>query len=919
MRDLALFSLLMMTTALCPAQTARESLEEVNRLRRAGRVVEAGPLLERALTEARRSGDRRAEAEALRGTGQMLSRQGKYKEARAELDRAQEVFASLGDRMGLGRTYEDYGYLEWVAGNRAKEIEFYRKALAEFEAAGSPADQAQVIAQLLQATTDVQERLKLVEQGLPLARAGGDRQTEAFILQRWGDTLFSQGRYAEAAEKLGAALTQFTELGLDRAVGGVLLSLGRVHRAHGKHQQSLEAYQRALTLIEASGDLTMVVGALNSISVAYYRLGDADRELEYARRALEVARKTGAPRLIRRQMLELGTIYRLRGDFRNAVAVIEEAIAAGGETDDIPWRHLASAYNELKDPRALETADKAVAGNRRRLPEFLPEALRARAIIRKDLGLLQGALDDVEEGLAIIEQQRRGALASDAMKQGFSEQNQNLYALAVEVLTAMGRHGQAVEIAERARGRAFVDLMASRDTPLKPRHAEQLAALRVLDREIHAAVAQKPTPQSANLPVPARGPGTAAGNLAAKWLEADPELRSFVTAEPYSLSQLAAAAARLNSTILSYWVNKSATYVWAVKPDGRVDGVRVNVSRDDLEKRIAETRLISGGPRRRGEPEAEVLMRGGGTIRVSASTQKAAWRQLYQWLIQPVRGHLPAEPGSLLTIVPHGPLFQVPFAALLDERGRYLVEQHRIHYTPAGAVLDFTKSKKRQGEARELLLVADPAAMKAPDGKPLPALPGARREAQAIAKLASNSQVTLLEGADAREEWLRGALAGKAVVHFATHGVLRPGRPSETFLALAPPAAPGHDAWLTAGEVYQLDMDADLVMLSACRSAAGTVSPDGLVGLTRAFFYAGTPTVLASLWDAADEPTSRLAEDFYRHYFQGQTKSAALREAQLRMIAALRKGRVQVSTIAGPVTLPEHPMFWAGLVLNGEP
>ncbi len=557
--------------------------------------------------------------------------------------------------------------------------------------------------------------------------------------------------------------------------------------------------------------------------------------------------------------------------------------------------------------------------NRRRLPEFLPEALRARAIIRKDLGLLQEALDDIEEGLAITERQRRGALASDALKQGFSEQNQNLYALAVEVLTAMGRHGQAVEIAERARGRAFVDLMASRDTPLKPRHAEQLAALRVLDREIHAAVAQKPTPQSGNLPVPARGPGTAAGNLAAKWLEADPELRSFVTAEPYTLSELAAAAARLNSTILTYWVNKSATYVWAVKPDGRVHGVRVNVTRDDLEKRIAETRVISGGPRRRGEPEAEVLMRGGETIRVSASTQKAAWRQLYQWLIQPVRGHLPAETGSLLTVVPHGPLFQVSFAALLDERGRYLVEQHRIHYTPAGAVLDFTKRKKPQTEKRELLLVADPAAMKAPDGKPLPALPGARREAQAIAMLAVNSNVTLLEGAEAREDLLRGALAGKAVVHFATHGVLRPGRPSETFLALAPPAAPGHDAWLTAGEVYQLDMDADLVMLSACRSAAGTVSPDGLVGLTRAFFYAGTPTVLASLWDAADEPSSRLAEDFYRHYFQGQTKSAALREAQLRMIAALRKGRVQVSTIAGPVTLPEHPMFWAGLVLNGEP
>lgn len=919
MRWFGSFAMLLMTASLCPAQTARESLEEVNKLRRAGRIHQAGPLLERALAGARQTGDRWAEAEALRGMSQVLSRQGKHKEARAELDRAYAIFEALGDRLGLGRAYQDYAYLEWVAGNRGKEIEFCRKALMEFEAAGGPADQAQAIAQLIQASSDVGERLQLVEKGLPLARVAGDRLTEARILHRWGDTLFSQGRYADASEKLAAALTQFMELRLERDAASTLISLGRVHRAHGKLEQSLEAYQRALALTEKSGDLTLLVGALNAISVAYFRLGDSERELEYAQRALETARKTGAPRLIRRQMLELGTMYRLRGDFRSAVAVIEEAIAAGGETDDIPWRHLASAYHHLNDPRALATADKAVETNRRRLPEFLPEALRSRAIIRKDRGLLEQALGDIEEGLAIIEQQRRGALASDEMKQGFAEQNQLLYALAVEVLTAMGRHGQAVEIAERARGRAFVDLMASRDTPLKPRHAEQLAALRVLDLEIQGAAAQESALRSGSLHVPARGPGNATGNLAAKWLEADPELRSFVTAEPYSLAELAAAAARLNSTILSYWVNKSATYVWAVKPDGRVDGVRVNVSREELEKTIAETRVISGGPRRLGEPEAEVVMRGGESIRVSASTRKAAWKQLYQWLIQPVRDHLSAEPGSLLTVVPHGPLFHVSFAALLDEQGRYLVEQHRIHYTPAGTVLDFTKRKKPQTEARELLLVADPAGMRTPDGKPLPALPGARREAQAIARLASKSPVTLLEGAEAREDRVRGALAGKAVVHFATHGVLRPGRPSETFLALAPPAAAGHDAWLTAGEVYQLDMNADLVMLSACRSAAGTVSPDGLVGLTRAFFYAGTPSVVASLWDAADEPSSRLAEDFYRHYFQGRGKSAALREAQLRMIAALRKGRVQVSTVAGPVTLPEHPMFWAGLVLNGEP
>lgn len=224
MRPQPLFALLLLAAAACPAQSARDLLEEVNKLRRAGRTGQAAPLLERALDDARRTGDRWAEAEAVRGTGQLLSRQNKYKEARTELDRAFSVFESLGDRLGLGRTYQDYAYLEWVAGNRSKEIELYRKALAEFEAAGATAEQALAVAQLLQASNDVNERLSLVEKGLPLARAANDGLTEGRILLRWGDTLFSQGQYAEAAERIGAALARFEELGVDRDAGPVIES-----------------------------------------------------------------------------------------------------------------------------------------------------------------------------------------------------------------------------------------------------------------------------------------------------------------------------------------------------------------------------------------------------------------------------------------------------------------------------------------------------------------------------------------------------------------------------------------------------------------------------------------------------------------------------------------------------------------------
>jgi CHAT domain-containing protein len=106
-------------------------------------------------------------------------------------------------------------------------------------------------------------------------------------------------------------------------------------------------------------------------------------------------------------------------------------------------------------------------------------------------------------------------------------------------------------------------------------------------------------------------------------------------------------------------------------------------------------------------------------------------------------------------------------------------------------------------------------------------------------------------------------------------------------------------------------------MLSACRSGSGRVSSDGLLGFTRAFLYAGAATVIAPLWDIPDEPTVRLAEEFYRQYKKGTAKSQALRAAQLKLLEDLRAGRVEVKTPAGSMTLPEHPGLWAGFVLQG--
>jgi CHAT domain-containing protein len=295
---------------------------------------------------------------------------------------------------------------------------------------------------------------------------------------------------------------------------------------------------------------------------------------------------------------------------------------------------------------------------------------------------------------------------------------------------------------------------------------------------------------------------------------------------------------------------------------------------------------------------------------------------LYDILIQPIRGVLPKTPGALLTIVPQGPLLNVSFAALQNSQGRYLLEDYALHYAPAGAVLQFTAPKKRpNARTGPMLVVADPALPKLSNlDRPLPRLPGARDEAAQIARLVPASRLTMLQDGVATETRARDAMAGKAVLHFATHAIVRDDEPFASFLALGGSEGSSQgDGLLTSREVYGLDLDADLVVLSACRSAAGSVTGDGISAFARAFIYAGTASLVASLWDVADEPTNRLLPDFYKTWLAGESKSRALRAAQLRLLRDLRAGRVRITTPAGVVSIPEHPVFWAGFALFGEP
>jgi CHAT domain-containing protein len=154
------------------------------------------------------------------------------------------------------------------------------------------------------------------------------------------------------------------------------------------------------------------------------------------------------------------------------------------------------------------------------------------------------------------------------------------------------------------------------------------------------------------------------------------------------------------------------------------------------------------------------------------------------------------------------------------------------------------------------------------------------------------------------------------VLDFATHAFVDDEQPEKTYLALQGPGASGR---FTLDDVYRLRLHSRLVVLEACRTGLGRISGDGVAGFSRAFFYAGAASVMATLWDIADRPTSVMLPRFYTALRDGQSPSQALRSAQLQMIGDLRAGRIQVPTLRGATALPPSPRYWAGFTLFGEP
>jgi CHAT domain-containing protein len=649
------------------------------------------------------------------------------------------------------------------------------------------------------------------------------------------------------------------------AVGGVEMTehLARYYQQLGRRREFLEAADEVLTRAAASGgpDLTGMETVVANVFV--------DRALDDLQQNDPIGAGAAA---------EKALTYSERVNDDGVTARVQETLAR--------VRLAEHRYRE-----AVDAAERSIEMHvkQKSVARSTPWLLAAQAHLA--LGDRSAAYSALSSAVDFGEQQRDVVVGSERQLELSFEPTAAAYSMLVTMLLADHREEQAFLIAEKARARTLLDILASERSsaeqdilPADRAEEERLEQRLVALNRAHAKAADVEKVR------------VALESFRAILEGRYPRLRATRSAMHLaSLSALSPLVARHDRALVEYLVGSDALHLFIVTggPHGPKLTVRsVPIGRTELAALVEHFSAQLAG--------RDALYRD-------------AARRLHRILLEPA---LKAAGGAtVLSIVPDDVLWRIPFEALLDGRGRFAVERGAFHYAPSAAVLLAALSHTRDAtqSRRRLFLAFGNPTLPRPEKQQLAPIersevlmpiPEAEREVRTIGHLFEAGHRSVYTGAEALESRSKEEAPRYAIVHFATHGVMDDANPMYSRVLLARRKGDHEDGALEAREMMQLRLSADLVVLSACDTARGELhAGEGLIGMTWALFAAGCPSVVASQWRVASHSTELLMETFYRRWMRDRSsKAEALRRARL---ALLRNRRYR------------HPYYWAPFVLVG--
>jgi len=532
------------------------------------------------------------------------------------------------------------------------------------------------------------------------------------------------------------------------------------------------------------------------------------------------------------------------------------------------WEELPRDYMRHKSELELGRLREAKAGFDRLLaqPQIADHSglhwmlLHERGRIAEREGDAATAMGHYRKAVAAVEQ-LRATINTEASRIGYVADKQALYADLVRLLVAAGDAATAFEYVERAKARALVDLLASRQD-FAARDADTAQVARLLAQLDAADTTARLQTDTAPAAAGARNRNLEVTRQAIR--EASAELASLVSVSPVPTGELRALLGP-DEVLVEYYYQGRDFHAFILDRE-RIQAIRLDGA--GLEREVQEFRAA--------------------VVDAASDKWQAPARALYRRLWSPLAA---AAKARNVIFVAHGALHYLPFAALQDADGTFLLDQVGMRYLPNASVLKFLRPLAAS-RAVQMLVLGNPDL-----GDPRLDLQHAEGEARAIAGLFPGSRLLLRREASLTNFLKAAGLASR--LHFATHGKFQSDSPLSSALYLA--RDDQNDGLLSVGGLYALRLDADLVTLSACETGLGKVSTgDDVVGLNRGFLYAGGRSIVGSLWSVDDEATAVLMKNFYLR-LATRSKRDALRQAQIET----RRG------------FP-HPFFWAAFQLTGQ-
>jgi CHAT domain-containing protein len=798
---------------------------------------------------------------------------GKYPQAIDYFQQTLVIVRELKDRKSEGTILYNIGFVYNSQAKYSQALELYEQALEISKAVGDRSGEGLVLSAIglvYQVKGEYRRALELFQQAEKIAQEIKDRVGLGVALGNIGQTYVYLADYQQAIKYFERSIKIFRSLNYLAQVGINLNNQGNTYNFIGQYSKALIAFEKALEIYRSTHNRAEEATTLLNIGKVYQFLGQYPRSLKYYQSVLEIAQNLGNKNIEGIVTSSIGGIYNQLQQYGEAQKYHERALlihqATGNQLEiSTTLNNLAADYSGLQQyDRALTTRIQAL-----KIKEKIGDRA-GMAQILNNIGNDYSWLGEVEKSLSyyrnateIAHQINYREIESIAL----TNQGRALYKLDRLAAAEVPLHS-AIEIWESLRSGLIDKDKISLQDRIKSTY-DLLQKVLIEQNKTQAA-----------LEIAERGRARVLAELLASKVTTINSAASQKIRQAPNLSKIQQIARAQKATLVEYSTIDDRILIWVIKPTGQITFHQTKLPpKTTLKDLVVATRDGIGANRGRRSKDDTSNPTGGDL------------KQLHQLLIAPIVKDLPTKPEDRVIILPQNELFLVPFAALQDAQDRYLIQQHTITIAPSIQVLALTETKSDRLSKTPPLVVGNPI-MPLFGGTQLANLPGSEAEAKGIGTIL---KVAPLIGAQADKQQVIALMKTAPIVHLATHGLL------DTIKGDIPGAIALTNGFLTSGEIFDMQLSANLVVLSACDTGRGDLTGEGVVGLSRSLSVAGVPSVIVSLWEVNDEATKALMEEFYRNLqLKKLSKAQALRQAMLTTM----------------VDYP-NPNFWSAFMLVG--